>query len=167
MRSRIKLTASLAVATLAAAAGSAFADRATEISTAPVVTESYYYTTPIEPYYAPGVTVYETAPTTTYYYDTAPATTYVPTTTTYYTEPPIVVTAPRSEDEAITNDVVDTLASDPRISGNIGVETFRNNVTLTGRVLTPTQAEIAARDAHSVDGVRDVENRLRARVGEF
>ena len=36
---------------------------------------------------------------------------------------------------------------------------------LTGRVTTPGQADIASRDAASVDGVREVRNELRTRVG--
>ena len=90
----------------------------------------------------------------------APDTTYY-----YYTEPAIIVDAPRSVDQAITNDVVDRIASDPRVSGNIGVSTYNSTVELTGRVTSSGQADIAARDARSVDGVRDVQNNLQARVG--
>ena len=98
-----------------------------------------------------------------YYYAPPPATTYY--YTEYYTEPAIIVDAPRSLDQAITNDVVDRLATDPRISGNIGVSTYNSKVELTGRVTTSGQAEIAGRDARSVDGVLDVQNNLQARVG--
>jgi hypothetical protein len=89
----------------------------------------------------------------------------------YVTEEPIVVTAPEaSEDALITADVVDAIGSDPRIPGDIGtaigVGTYRNDVTLTGRVVTPRQSEIASEDAHSVEGVRDVDNYIRPRVGE-
>src|SRR4051812_25420766 len=48
---------------------------------------------------------------------------------TGYSEPAplreeIIVNAPRqSEDQMITNDVVDRIATDPRISGQVGVET--------------------------------------------
>ena len=104
---------------------------------------------------------YEPA-TTYYYYEPAPATTYY-----YYREPDVVVTAPRyyNDDRRITDDVVTVLANDPRLSGKIGVETFRNDVTLTGRVSTPGQARIAERDARVVDGVREVRNHLRTSVG--
>jgi hypothetical protein len=90
---------------------------------------------------------------------------------TYYVEAPIVVTAPEaSEDALITADVVDAIGSDPRIPGDIGtaigVDTYRNDVTLTGRVVTPRQSEIASEDAHGVEGVRDVNNHIRPRVGE-
>ena len=90
---------------------------------------------------------------------------------TYYVEEPIIVTAPEeSEDALITRDVVDAIGSDPRIPGEagtaIGVYTYDRDVTLTGRVVTPRQAEIASEDAHSVDGARNVDNYIRARVGE-
>ncbi len=38
-------------------------------------------------------------------------------------------------------------------------------VTLTGRVTTPGQVDIASREARSVDGVDDVHNYIRTRVG--
>ena len=85
-----------------------------------------------------------------------------------YVAPQIDVTAPRaSEDQLITQDVADRIAADPRISGQVGVETYRNNVTLTGRVLSPTQVDRAATDARSVPGVNEVNNELRSRVGNF
>jgi hypothetical protein len=80
----------------------------------------------------------------------------------------IIVNAPRqNEDQMITNDVVDRIASDPRISGQVGVQTYRNTVTLTGKVGTPNQADLAATDARSVPGVHEVNNELRARIGNF
>ena len=42
---------------------------------------------------------------------------------------------------------MDELASDPRLSGRIGVDTYRNEVTLRGRVSTPGQVDRAGRDA--------------------
>ncbi len=91
----------------------------------------------------------------------------MPSATTVYYEPPIVVTAPPgTSDQLINDDVVDAIASDPRISGRIGTDTFNGNVTLNGRVGTPIQAEFAERDARSVDGVNDVDNRIRPIVGE-
>jgi hypothetical protein len=109
--------------------------------------------------------IYYVAPATTYYY-TEPAPTYY-YTTPVYTAPDVVVTAPRyyNDDVRITEDVVGVLASDSRLSGKIGVDTWRNDVTLTGRVSTPGQARIAERDAKSVDGVREVRNQLRTSVG--
>ena len=143
-----RLKAALALA-LAAAAAPAFA--ATEEVTSAYVAPDYY--TP------PATTYYYVPPTSEYY--------YVPSATTVYYEPPIVVTAPPgTSDQLINDDVVDAIASDPRISGRIGTETFNGNVTLNGRVGTPIQAEFAARDARSVDGVNDVDNRIRPVVGE-
>ena len=85
----------------------------------------------------------------------------------YYVEPPITVYSPRDEDVAINNDVVDTIASDARVSGKIGVQTFRREVTLNGRVGTNGQRTIAETDAYSVDGVDRVNNKLHAAVGEW
>ena len=85
--------------------------------------------------------------------------------TVAYVEPPIVVTAPRSEDEAITLDVMDRIASDSGISGRVGVDTYRNVVTLSGRVGTPWQAEKAQTHAQNTPGVREVNNELRSRIG--
>ena len=121
-------------------------------------------------YIAPAPSYVVTQPATTYYY--VPSTNdyaYVPSATTvYYEEPPIVVQAPPvTSDEAINADVVDTLASDPRLSGRIGTDTFNGNVTLNGRVGTPFQAQLAEQDARSVDGVNDVDNRIRPVVGGF
>jgi osmotically-inducible protein OsmY len=58
------------------------------------------------------------------------------------------------------------IAGDPRIYGRIGVDTLNANVTLTGRVMNPAMAERAASDARGIDGVADVTNYIRARVGE-
>lgn len=110
--------------------------------------------------------IYYYVPSTTYYYVEPPRTTvyYEPV---YYTEPAIVVEAPRyaNEDQRITSDVMDLIATDGRISGYVDVDTRDRTVTLNGRVTTPGQARIAAMDARSVDGVREVRNDLRTRVG--
>ncbi len=132
-----KLTAALVAAALAAAA-------------APAVAETIYvYTPPERTVYVPV----ETATTDDYY--------------TYYTAPTtITVYGTRAnDDDLITNDVVTELAFDPWISGTVGVETNNNVVTLNGRVTTPGQALRADADAHRVDGVSEVQNRLRTRVG--
>ena len=64
----------------------------------------------------------------------------------------------RSEDQFITDDVVKALAAEPRISGKIGVDTYRRVVTLTGRVSTQGQVDRITRIAQrAVD--RDVEIR--------
>ena len=127
--------------------------------------EVIVYTTP------PATTYYYTQPTTTYYYTTPSLTeiytpTYTPTVIEVDDRERIIVTAPPlSENQAITRDVVDTLAADPRLSGRIGVETRNNVVELSGRVTTPGQVRIAERDAKSVPGVRDVQSLLRSSVG--
>jgi osmotically-inducible protein OsmY len=92
--------------------------------------------------------------------------TYTEPTVVTYTEPDIVVTAPRpTDDQLITDEVIDRIATNGRISGRVDVETYRRDVTLRGRVTTPGQADRAEREARSVDGVRDVNNLLRTRVG--
>ncbi|HSN21849.1 MAG TPA: BON domain-containing protein [Usitatibacter sp.] len=148
MRSRT--AAALLLASAAAFAAPAFADvYAPEVST-PIVRAYTVEEAPVVDHSVPAGTYYVEEPS--------------------YVEAPIVVIAPaQGEDALITRDVVDTIANDPRIPGdpgvNIGVSTFRNDVTLTGRVITPRQGEIAAEDAHSVDGVRDVYSDIRPRVG--
>ncbi len=83
-----------------------------------------------------------------------------------YTEPSINVTiTPEDRDTLINKDVVEALSSDPRLSGKIGVETYRQVVTLSGRVTNPMQAERAEQIARGVTDVNDVQNLIRARVG--
>jgi hypothetical protein len=85
----------------------------------------------------------------------------------HYSLPSTVVTAPRpSDDELLRTAVVDRLAADARLSGRIGVETFRHVVSLTGRVATTGQKDHAEAVVRGVDGVWDVQNFIRARVGE-
>ncbi len=81
-------------------------------------------------------------------------------------EPPITVEQKRlTVDERIQADVMDRIAQTQNLSGKIGVETRDAVVTLTGFTSTAFQAERAGRAARSVDGVRDVQNLIRARVG--
>jgi len=158
MNARSRLSTAVIFA-LAAAAAPAFA-ATQEVTSAYVAPSPDSYTVPATTYYyVPSTPDPYYAPSTDTYY-------YAPSTTTVYYEPPVIVQAPRSTDEAINDDVVDTIASDPRIAGRIGVDTFRGDVTLNGRVGTPIQAELAERDAKSVDGVNDVTNRIRPVVGE-
>lgn len=71
----------------------------------------------------------------------------------------------RSEDEFITDDVVKALASEPRISGKIGVETYRRVVTLTGRVSTQGQVDRITRVAQrAVDRDVEVRNHVISKV---
>ncbi len=115
---------------------------------------------------------------TIYYVERVPATTttddvYVePVTpvddTVHYYYPAITVNAARaSEDELITNDVVAEIAADPYIHGNVGVDTFNREVTLTGRVGTPGQRFRAENAARRVDDVAAVHDELRTRVGDY
>jgi hypothetical protein len=132
------------------------------VAAAPAFAEEVIvYTTPAT------TTYYYTQPATTYYYTPSLAEIYTPTTIEVVEERPrVIVTAPAlTEDEAINRDVVDTLASNPRLSGRIGVETRNNTVELSGRVATPGQVRIAERDAKSVPGVREVQSQLRPSVG--
>ena len=117
-------------------------------------------------YTVPTTTYYYTQPSTTYYYTPSLAELYAPAPSPILVEERITVTAPSlTEDQAITRDVVDTLAYDARLSGRIGVETRNNVVELSGRVGTPGQVRIAERDAKSVPGVREVQNSIRPSVG--
>ena len=167
-----RISGAALAAALAAATAPAFAAEVVELST-PSTAPGYY----APRYYAPAEPVYYTAPATTYYYQVpstdpyyaAPVTDHsVIVGDTYYDESPIVVTAPRASDDVlITDDVVDRIATDPRVSGNIGVDTFRGDVTLTGRVGGTVQKDFAEQDAKSVDGVVGVDNYIRPRVGEM
>jgi len=173
-----RISGAALAAALGVAAAPALAAEVVELSTA-TSTPGYYapgYYAPAEPvYYTAPATTYYTAPATTYYYQAPSGDTYyaAPVTDhstvvgdTYYDESPIIVTAPRASDDVlITDDVVDRIASDPRVSGNIGVDTFRGDVTLTGRTGGTVQKDFAEQDAKSVDGVNDVENYIRPRVG--
>lgn len=80
--------------------------------------------------------------------------------------PPIIVEERRlSEDERIQLDVMDRIASNPRLDGKIGVESRDSVVRLSGWTRTVGQARHAERDARSVMGVKYVQNEIRARVG--
>lgn len=96
----------------------------------------------------------------------APALAQTDGTSPQHVGPATVVTAQRSaEDQAITVAVIDRIAADPLISGRVGVDTYRNVVTLSGRVATAVQADRAARHALFTKGVREVDNQLRSHPG--
>ena len=155
MTARFKLRASLAAAALAAAVPALAAQDVT-IYTVPA-TE-----VPATTYYVPS-----TADTTYYYVPSTNTYYYVPATNEVYTEAPITVYAdPMTDDQLIADDVGAAIASDPRVSGTIGIDSFNGDVTLTGRVGTPVQKDWADQDAKGVDGVNDVNNLIRPRVGE-
>jgi len=153
MNVRPKLLGALAAAALALPAIPALADTQVIEVTTPARTDVYY--APPSTYYSTPSPVYYYSPPTTAYY-----------TTTDYSAPAIEVTAPYlTEDQRITSDVADSIAADPRVSGRIGVDTYNNEVTLSGYTSTPGQARHAERDARAVDGVRHVNNEIRPRVG--
>ena len=71
----------------------------------------------------------------------------------------------RSEDEFITDDVVKALAAEPRISGKVGVDTYRRVVTLTGRVSTQGQVDRITRVAQrAVDRDVEIRNHIVSKV---
>jgi hypothetical protein len=94
----------------------------------------------------------------------SPRTTYEPPVEASQT---IIVTAPRNanDDYLINTDVANTIADDRTIRGHVETQTYRNVVTLGGRVTTPGMVDRVERDARSVDGVVDVENLVRPAVG--
>jgi len=172
MNTRPKRLATLVCAGLVAAATPAFA--AEVIYTAPATT--YYYAEPATTIYTTPSSRMYNAPSTvesrTYYYVTE-GPSYVITTApeptvteVIYEAPAITVEAPRlTEDQRITSDVMDVLASDPYLSGRIGVETRDRDVNLSGTVATPGQIRRAVRGAKSVPGVDNVTSQLHPRVG--
>jgi BON domain len=164
MKARLRVPVVMALAAIGILAAPAIAATTTIYAAGDEQVNTYY--TPRYTYYDPVTDRYYYAPSDTYYY--APSDAYVVPSTVTYVEPRITVRpGTRAEqDAAINNDVVDTLAGDSRLSGRIGVETYRNVVTLSGRVSTPGQVGIASRDAANVDGVDQVQNNLRTTVGD-
>ena len=165
---RLKLAAPLALALAGAFAAPALAETNevyTPIDTPPrvyyappayyVPTDSYYVE---RDYYVPETTtVYSYTPDTTSY--------YVAPQPVYYAGPYTVYGSSADNDAAITADVQDNIASDPYISGHIDVSTRNSDVTLQGLVSTPGQVDRAGYRAREVDGVGDIDNQVRARVG--
>lgn len=168
MSSRIKHAVMFAMAAVAAlAATGAAAETVVAYSDA---SEPYYYDAVTGEYHygPPPATDSYVVENSMPYYVVHPDDYYVGgTDDVYYVEPAITVYGPRDEDVAINNDVVDAIASDPRVNGRIGVTTFRRQVRLDGRVGTNEQRNIAETDAYNVDGVDRVENQLHAAVGEW
>ena len=110
------------------------------------------------------VTVSQTEPIAP---DTAPiATPAAPVEDRSVAQPPVTVEHRRlTVDERIQADVMDKLANAQNISGKIGVESRDAVVTLTGYTVTAAQGQRAGRYAGSVEGVKSVNNELRARIG--
>lgn len=89
-----------------------------------------------------------------------------PAAETARAEDPITVTKPRlTEDQRIHAEVMERLASNPRLTGRIGVESRDSVVHLSGTLATPGQVGLAERDARSIRGVRDVQNEIQSRIG--
>ena len=146
MSACVRIPALLATAALAAVAKPVLAAQTIYIDTAPAYEV-----------YAPPTTYYSETVTTTYDDVATPG-------TVIYSQPPIVV-RPEDNDAALNQDVVETLALDPRLSGRIGVETRDRDVSLSGVVGTEGQARRAERDARGVYGVDNVHNELISRIG--
>lgn len=71
----------------------------------------------------------------------------------------------RTEDQFITDDVVKALAAEPRISGKVGVDTYRRVVTLTGRVSTQGQVDrITSVARRAVDRDVEIHNQVISKV---
>jgi osmotically-inducible protein OsmY len=82
------------------------------------------------------------------------------------TEPSITITEQRlGLDERIQANVMDVLARNPDLTGKVGVETTDQVVNLSGYLMTPGQVWRAGRDARGVQGVKQVVNEIRPRVG--
>ena len=78
----------------------------------------------------------------------------------------IVIEARRiPQDEHIRRQVIQRLATNPRLDGQIAVESKDAVVRLTGWTRTAGQARHAERDARSVPSVRHVQNEIRPRIG--
>lgn len=81
-------------------------------------------------------------------------------------EDSITITKPRlTEDQRIHAEVMERLASNPRLTGRVGVESHDSVVYLSGRLATPGQVDLAERDARSIRGVRAVQNEIQSRIG--
>ena len=128
----------------------------------------------------PGLAMADIVYESTYYVPARPDTTYYlqPSDTVVVEQPEIRYYYPAdntidvygrraSEDDLITNDVAANIAADPYIRGSVGVETYKRDVTLTGRVGTPGQKLRAENDARAVDDTGEIHNQLRSRVGDY
>lgn len=163
MNARIKLALPLMLATTAALAATGYVSTTANDTAAPPSSETHPYVEPGTPARDVAIPVQrETTAPVIEEHAVVPA----PAVAPYRERSAVTITAPRpSEDELLRNAVMDRLATDGRLAGRIGVESYRHVVSLTGRVTTTGQIERAEMLARSVHGVRDVDNRLTARVG--
>lgn len=119
-----------------------------------------------EPIAAPAEPVVTETTVTTTETLVAPAPVYAPVVEQSVAQPPLTIEDRRlTEDQRIQALVMDKLAAAPNISGKIGVESNQQVVTLSGYTVTAAQGQRAGRLAGSVDGVKSVNNELRARIG--
>jgi hyperosmotically inducible periplasmic protein len=120
------------------------------------------YNEPIAAPVQPTVTEPLTANETVYVPAPAPA----PVVEQSVAQPTLTIEDRRlTEDQRLQALVMDKLAAAPNISGKIGVESHQQVVTLTGYTVTAAQGQRAGRIAGSVDGVKSVNNEIRARIG--
>ena len=153
------LVAALAAVTATAYATSEYVAAHNDVVVAP--SETVVTTTTVEPM-APvvGLTSNETVITTQETTIAAPAPEPIVAST------PITIEDRRlTQDQRIQANVMDMLAQSPNLSGKIGVESKDAVVTLTGYTSTSGQAYRAGRYAGSVEGVKYVQNDIRARIG--
>lgn len=162
---RLKLAAPLAIALAGAFAIPAFAET-NEVYTPIQSTPRVYYTPPT--YYVPADSYYaqrDPVPGTVYSYTPDTTSYYVAPAPVYYADSYTVYGSRGNYDADINADVQDNIAADPHISGHVDVSTRKGDVTLQGLVSTPGQVDRAGYRAREVDGVGDIDNQVRARVG--
>jgi hypothetical protein len=170
MKNQLKLRNAALVTALAAVAATAWAT--TEYTTSSysdldaqevVVTQDETVITPAEPAVAAETA---TTNTETIVVNEIPAPAAAPVAERSVAAPPLTVEDRRlTEDQRIQALVMDKLAAAPNITGLIGVESKDAVVTLTGYTVTAAQAQRAGRHAGSVEGVKSVQNEIRARIG--
>ena len=88
------------------------------------------------------------------------------TTALYASAASITVTEQRLVDQRIQSEVIGVLSRHPGLTGRIAVETADQVVTLSGTLMTESQIRMAGREAWRVNGVRNVVNEIRPRVGQ-
>jgi hypothetical protein len=163
MKSHLKIRNAALVAALAAVAATAWAT--TEYSYGHF--DAFVAQNAAEPVTTPLEPVAPSESLTTNETVVAPEpTTAAPVANSNASQPPITIEDRRlTLDERIQANVMDMLAQAPNLSGKIGVESRDAVVTLTGYTTTSGQVYRAGKYARSVDGVKYVQNDIRARIG--
>ena len=111
-----------------------------------------------------GVIVAESVPAYSYVVSDATPVVIAPAATPV-SEPITIEQRRLTLDERIQSGVMDAIYNAPNLGGQIGVESNDARVTLTGWTPTAGQARRAAMYAQGVDGVREVQNLIRPRIG--